>query len=130
MSFQPTTTATPQDIHTSSSGNFHHRPNEANRPDRTEAEMNTETPRSLSSNVSEYGSSSNNLSPDTSHITADRNAFFEAKEEDTDTKLSPAERAKKLEKEMGHTDFERRRSSLGNADKMLNIGKSKDFKVE
>ncbi|CAO3702542.1 unnamed protein product [Rhizopus stolonifer] len=90
-----------------------------------------DTPRSISSNVSEYGSSNNtSKQPSSTNLTADSNAFFESHHGEEDTKLSPAERAKKLEKEMEHTDFDQRRTSQGNADKMLNIGKSKDFKIE
>ncbi|KAG1464327.1 hypothetical protein G6F56_005106 [Rhizopus delemar] len=90
-----------------------------------------DTPRSISSNVSEYGSSnSTSKQPSSSNLTADSNAFFESHHDQEDIKLSPAERAKKLEKEMEHTDFDQRRTSQGNADKMLNIGKSKDFKIE
>ncbi|KAI9245989.1 hypothetical protein BY458DRAFT_528253 [Sporodiniella umbellata] len=62
-------------------------------------------------------------------LKADSNAFFEPHHFE-DVKLSPGERAKKLGKEMESANFEERRRSLGNADKLLNIGKSKDVKIQ
>ncbi|CEG83841.1 hypothetical protein RMATCC62417_17710 [Rhizopus microsporus] len=108
----PTTTSNPddyqQDPNQTSSGNP--------RVERTTDDLANKisaTPRSLSSTVSNQGSSTD--SSTTEPPSADSNAFFEPDQNNEQTQMSPGERAKKLEKEMKDTDINRQRDSQGGA---------------